>query len=292
MLPAFFLLGLWASIGRWFRAWGFRAQGEVDASRKTIDADPYAMQARWDEVITAHAEKTRQLMEAVATLMSHKLKQDQEMKRVDEQLARKQQVKAGALAMTKQRVAALEAAGSDQAAIKGDLEYQRNAAAYKAASDEAAQLEQRIAQLKADIEGSSGRIQQHKLQLMNMKREHEKYKSEAADSVARVISAKQRAEIDQMFAGLSTDGVGKDVSELRDLVNEAEAQAEISSELAGTSTQVHEEQLISAAREQVANDEFDALIFQASAKDVAPAAADAPVGATPDAPARAKLPEA
>ncbi|MDB4628503.1 hypothetical protein OAF81_01515, partial [bacterium] len=107
-------------------------------------------------------------------------------------------------------------------------------------------------------------ISDHKVQLQQLLREVDKVKSEAADTVADVITAKQENELAETLTGIAQDGTAEELQNLRNMRQELRAEAKITKELAGTDTKAQEAEFLEFARQNQSNTEFDALIGLAS----------------------------
>ena len=109
-----------------------------------------------------------------------------------------------------------------------------------------------------------------------MQRDIEKLKSEAADAVADVITAKEERDLSDMLNGISKDGMAKELQDMRDLRHEMRAEARVSREMAGTDSKAQESQFLEYARSNTATDEFDALLGVAEGTEGAETAASEP----------------
>ena len=103
-----------------------------------------------------------------------------------------------------------------------------------------------------------------------MQRDIEKLKSEAADAVADVITAKEERDLADMITGISKDGMAKELQDMRELRQEVRAEARVSKEMAGTDSKSQEAQFLEFARSHTANDEFDSLLGLAEGAETAP----------------------
>jgi phage shock protein A len=118
--------------------------------------------------------------------------------------------------------------------------------------------------LEQDIGEYRKNISDHKVQLQQLLRDVEKVKSEAADTVADVITSKQEKELAETLAGIAQDGTAEELQGLRDMRQELKAEAKVTRELAGTDTKAQEAEFLEYARQSQSSSEFDALIGLAS----------------------------
>lgn len=265
---------------RWVKALGYLVTGQIDAARKTLDANPYVMQAKYDEVLQQQTARIHQYKQAVAGLIAQQEQKLGVLRNLTTEVEKLERLKAGALAKAKERVAAL--AGQPEEAIRADGDYQKCLTAYNDFSSTLAEKQARINELEADISQYGQRIDEHKVQLQHLVREIEKLKSESKDAVADMIAANQEKEIADALSGIATDSTSKQLEDLRTLRREVKAEARVSKELAGTDNRMQEAEFLEYARKTAVNSEFDSLIGLAASKD-APA--------KPVAAASTKLPE-
>ena len=127
-----------------------------------------------------------------------------------------------------------------------------------------AEKQERISELEQDVEEYRKNISDHKIQLQQLLREVDKVKSEAADTVADVITAKQEKELAETLTGIAQDGTAEELQNLRNMRQELRAEAKITKELAGTDTKAQEAEFLEFARQSQSSSEFDALIGLAS----------------------------
>ena len=168
------------------------------------------------------------------------------------------------MAKAKQTVQQLKDSGKSEDEIHANEDYKRCLTAFKDFSSTLAEKQERITELDQDIGEYRKTISDHKVQLQQLLREVEKVKSEAADTVADVITAKQENELAETLAGIAQDGTAEELQGLRDMRQELKAEAKITKELAGTDTKAQEAEFLEFARQNQSTSEFDALIGLAS----------------------------
>ena len=71
-------------------------------------------------------------------------------------------------------------------------------------------------------------IANHKVNLQQLQRDIEKLKSEAADAVADVITAKEERDLADAVTGISKDGMAKELQNMRELRQKVRAEAHAS----------------------------------------------------------------
>jgi chromosome segregation ATPase len=236
-----------------------------------LDTNPHVVRAKYDEVLREKTRRIQHYKEAVAGLIAQQEKKMAKVKSLTEDVERLERLKAGALAKAKQQVKKLQQAGKSKDDIQQDEEYKKCLSAYNDFVSTLAEKQDHITELENDIAEYTGRIKEHKIQLQSLVREIDKLKSEAADAVADVITAKQEKEIADALSGVAEDGTAKELQDLRDLRQEVKAEARISREIAGTDTRSQEAEFLEYARTSTASDEFDTLVGLAEKTDMAAA---------------------
>ena len=267
---------MFGAIGRWFKAVWYKLTGAMDQARRGLDTDPHVMRAKFDEIIKDKVNQIHTYKQAVATLIAQQEKKMAKVKSLTNEVQKLENLKAGALAMAKQAVAKLQGEGKTNEVVHADPNYKKCLTAYNDFAATLTEKQDHIKDLEGDIGEYDGSIANHKINLQQLQRDIEKLKSEAADAVADVITSKEETELADMINGISKDGMGKELENLRDLRHEMRAEARISREMAGTDTKVQEAEFLEYARSNTATDEFDALLGMAEGTESAETAASEP----------------
>ncbi|HIM68763.1 MAG TPA: hypothetical protein EYM45_09400 [Verrucomicrobia bacterium] len=267
---------MFGAIGRWFKAVWYKLTGAMDQARRGLDTDPHVMRAKFDEIIKDKVNQIHTYKQAVATLIAQQEKKMAKVKSLTNEVQKLENLKAGALAMAKQAVAKLQGEGKTNEVVHADPNYKKCLTAYNDFAATLTEKQDHIKDLEGDIGEYDGSIANHKINLQQLQRDIEKLKSEAADAVADVITSKEETELADMINGISKDGMGKELQNLRDLRHEMRAEARISREMAGTDTKVQEAEFLEYARSNTATDEFDALLGMAEETEGAETAASEP----------------
>jgi uncharacterized coiled-coil protein SlyX len=255
---------MFKAITRWFKAVGYLLTGQIDSARKVIDTNPHVIKAKYDEIVRDKISRIHQYKQAVAGLIAQEEKKIAKVKTLSEDVANLERLKAGALAKAKQTVETLKKSGKTQEQIHADEDYKRCLAAFNDFSSTLAEKQDRITELEQDIADYRKNISDHKVQLQQLLRDVEKVKSEAADTVADVITSKQEKELAETLAGIAQDGTAEELQNLRDMRQELKAEAKVTRELAGTDTKAQEAEFLEYARQSQSTSEFDTLIGLAS----------------------------
>lgn len=270
---------------RWFKAVGYLLTGRIDAARRVIDTNPHVIRAKYDQIVKDKIGQIHTYKQAVAGLIAQQENKMAQVKRLTEDVQQLERLKAGALAKAKQTVDRLTAAGKSKEQIHQDEDYKKCLAAFNDFSATLAEKQDHIGENERDVATYAKSIADHKVQLQQILRDVEKVKSEGADAVADVITAKQERDLADMLSGIAKDGSAEELQRLRQLRQEIRAEARISKEMAGTDTKAQEAEFLDYARKTSASSEFDSLIGLA-------AQADSKAAATPAAPEKnSSLPE-
>jgi hypothetical protein len=262
---------MFGAIGRWIKAVGYLLTGQIDSARRVLDTNPHVVRAKYDAIIREKVSRIQTYKQAVAGLIAQQENKLAAVKNLTEDVGNLERLKAGALAKAKQTVEKLKAAGKSEEEVKANEDYKRCLAAYNDFSSTLAEKQARIAENEADIATYTKNIGDHKVQLQQLLRDVDKIRSEAADAVADVITAKQEKDIADMLSGIAQDGTAKELQDLRQMRQELKAEARISKEMAGTDTKAQEAEFLEYARTSAANTEFDSLIGLGTKTEAAPA---------------------
>ena len=264
------------AIWRYVKSFLYLITGQIDKSRRALDSNPNVMKAKFDDIIKSKVDQIHTYKQAVATLIAQQEKKMAKVKALTQDVRKLENLKAGALAMAKQTVAKLQGEGKTKEEVHADPEYKKCLTAY---NDFAATLTEKQDHIK-DLEGDIGEydvsIANHKINLQQLQRDIEKLKSEAADAVADVITSKEERDLADMLNGISKDGMGKELEDMRNLRHEMRADARVSREMAGTESKVQEAKFLEYARSNTGTDVFDSLLGMAEGTEGAETAASEP----------------
>jgi len=251
---------MFGAIGRWIKAVGYLLTGQIDSARRVLDTNPHVVRAKYDAIIQEKVSRIQTYKQAVAGLIAQQENKMAKVKVLTEEVGNLERLKAGALAKAKQTVEKLKASGKTDEQVKTDEDYKRCLAAYNDFSATLAEKQARITENETDIETYRKNIADHKVQLQQLLRDVDKIRSESADAVADVITAKQEKDIADMLSGIAQDGTAKELQDLRQVRQELKAEARISKEMAGTDTKAQEAEFLEYARSSASNTEFDSLV--------------------------------
>lgn len=257
-------MGVFAAIGRWFKAFGYLLIGKTDQATQARMKNPHAMRAAYDEVVQKDADRVRNYKEAVAGILRVQEGKKHTLTQVTQEITELERMRAGALAKAKARAAAL---GNDKAQLDHDEEYLRCKTAYSDFGSTLAEKQQRVEELERDIAENDASLRKHKIQLQQLLRNLDKVKQEREEAVAEVITAEEQRQAAEMVAGISEDGSAATLQNLRTIRDQAKANAKISSELAGLDAKAEAAEFKQWAAQHANDDEFDALIGVAKQAD-------------------------
>lgn len=260
---------MFKAIGRYFRALGYLVTGRIDAARTALSTSPHVVNATYDQIIEDKKNSIRQYKDAIARLIvQHEAKMNK-IKAETEAVNNLEQLKEGAAAKARTVVEQMKATGATIEQIKAGEDYQKCMLAFQDFKSKVDEKTPRIAELEDEVKEMDSTIAGHKIQLTEMLREIEKLRSEQAEAVAEIITAKEEAELNDMLAGISKDRTSRELADMRQLREEMKAKARVSKELAGTDTKAQEAEFIRYAQQSKTSDEFDALIGLAEGADTA-----------------------
>ena len=265
-----------AAIWRYVKSFLYLITGQIDKSRRVLDSNPNVMKAKFDDIIKSKVDQIHTYKQAVATLIAQQEKKMAKVKSLTEEVQKLENLKAGALAMAKQTVAKLHGEGKTKEEVHADPDYKKCLTAYNDFAATLTEKQDHIKDLENDIGEYDGSIANHKINLQQLQRDIEKLKSEAADAVADVITAKEERDLSDMLNGISKDGMAKELQDMRDLRHEMRAEARVSREMAGTDSKQQEAQFLEYARSNTASDEFDSLLGMAEGTEGAETSASEP----------------
>lgn len=270
-------MGMFDSIGWSIKIWFLEMTGRVDEANKLRMKKPVVIRAVFDEALAAKKTKVQEFMKAIAGLMKNQENKKSEKERLNAEVARHEAVMQGARALALKRTKVLQAAGKTNEEILKDPEVLKHQGAYTDMKSTTATKKARITQLEEGIARLQGQIEQHTISLEALHREVQSIVSEADDAVARQIAATQEKELADYLAGLSTkDSSDAMLNQVRDVVKQSEAEAEVASHLAGTGTAVTEANYLAEAAEAEASSEFAELLGLAEKVETSAKAPDAP----------------
>lgn len=249
---------MFRALSNWIKAIGYLLTGQIDSARRVLDMNPHVVRAKYDAILREKIGRIQQYKQAVAGVIAQQETKINTEKALNEDMDRLERLKAGALAKARQRVDALP--GKTKEEVQKDEEYMKCLAAYNDFSSTAAEKQARIADLEKDLAGYAVRLKEHKIQLLSLARELEQIKSEASETVADMITARQEKEVADALSGISEDGTGADLQRMRQLRQDVKAEARVSKELAGTDAKAQESEFLEYARTSTAGAEFDRLV--------------------------------
>lgn len=275
------ILGLFASIGKYFAAFGYLLTGRLDKARERLDTDPNVIRATMDGVIDGKKKSIGEMMDAVAEIINLQEAKKGQKTGFEAKLAEKQKIQSAAKRMSEERIRKLQGDGKTPEEIRADAEFMKHSTAYSSVSTEVNGLNENIARAAADIATYQTKLDQYKIQLQSMKRDLEKSKEKKSTLVADAITAEQELRLNKMLAGITTDSSASQTeADLEASVGRLKAKARVAGELAGTDTVVADAQYLDYADKSAAASEFDALINGAVvAEDKSKNNAGAPVKA-------------
>lgn len=251
---------MFGALFRWVKAIGYLLTGRLDSARAALDADPHVIRAKYDDIVKAKKQRLDDYKNAVGAVVAQQEKKKSRLEILTKEITELERLKAGALAVARQRVEELQKSSAAPEAIKQDPQYIQYQARYSDFSSTLAEKEKQAQELEADIQEFGKQVATHELALKRLQAEIQQLKGEAADTVADIISAREEKDLHDMIAGISTDSTSKELESLRDLRNKAKADVAVSQRLSGADLELEKAQFLEAAESQVSSSEFDRLV--------------------------------
>ncbi len=267
---------MFRAIANLFRKVGYLLTGKIDDAGSGLSKNPQVIRANFDRIIEEKKARIGQYKDAVARMIAQEENKLARIKDLTSEIERLEQLKDGAAAKAKSVVGWLQGEGKSMEEIKTNPDYQKCLAAYNDFTSSLKEKEGHVAELESDVNDIGSTISHHKVQLQSLLREIDKIKQESSATVADVITAREEQQINDMLAGVSQDRTGRELEELRELRQQAKAGARVSREMAGTDTEVQEEEFLEYATKTASASEFDRLIGLAETADKGPVTTESP----------------
>ena len=262
-------------ITRFFKAIWYSLTGRAHQQADRLMENPEAVRGTFEGIINDKKGRIQQYKQAIGQLMALVEQKKLSLKKLTEEVDDLEKKKAGAIAKAKSTAAELQESGATAEEVKQHAEYTRCVAAFNDFHSTLEEKNARIDELEADIERSQEGIESHKVQIIDLQRELDKIKTEQSETYADMVTTREQEEISDILSGISTDGTSEELTRMREIRERAKARTKIAQELAGTNSRAEEDEFLAAARESVASDEFDSLVFGAQQTDATQESDDA-----------------
>ncbi len=257
------------ALRRYIRAFGYLVTGRIDAARNSLSTSPSAINATYEHIIENKKQSIQQYKDAIARLIVQHETKMSKIRAETEAINKLEQLKEGAAAQARLMVEQMKADGATIEQIRASEAYQKCMLAFQDFKSTIDEKTPRIAELEDDVHEMDAAISGHKVQVTEMLREVERLRSEQAEAVAEIITAKEEAELNDMLAGISKNRTSEELADMRELRIQVKANARVSKELAGTDQKAQEAEFMHYAQTSKTSDEFDALIGLADKTDTA-----------------------
>jgi phage shock protein A len=259
-------------LGRILRNIWYAISGKGNRAADRMATNPDVISGTFDNIVATKRSRINTFREAISKMVAQQETKKEKLKDVSEQVVKYEKLKAGALA-SGQRVA--QKHGGDAEKAKADPEFIKHQAAFR---DFASTLEEKkklVAELEGDIQNQEKDISSYKTQIQSLMRDLEKVAQEKNETIADVISAKERQQVADIMSNLTEDSTSQELQKMREMRTQAKASAQVSQTLSGLDTKTAESEYESMAATAVADDEFSKLMNFKS--EEAPAPAPTPV---------------
>lgn len=248
---------MFSSIGRFFRAIGYLFTGQIDKAYKSLLSKIVVVQATYDNVIQEKKNRVNEYTNAISAMVAEKAKKELRRDELKSEIEYQERLKAGALALAKQVAVQFN---NDAAQLATNADYIRCQGAFRVFSSTIDEKVKSFTGVTKDLTTLETNLIGHKTQIQTLMRDLEKIKTEKGSAVADLISAQEAKKINQLISGISEDKSAKDLEAVRNVVNEAKAQASVASELSGLDVKRAESEFLEYATSSQADDEFNRLI--------------------------------
>jgi len=248
---------MFRAIGKWFKALGYLFTFRINDAVKTLRENPGVMDEEYKEVIRQKQQSASQYIDAVSSLVHMQEDKKHKLQNLTKEITELTELKEGASAMAQELVAKH---GGNSESVHADPEYQECASAFEDFSSTLAEKENRCTELESDVGELQEKIDAHKVNLQQIRRDIDKLKEERHEAVAEVIAAKEETRMNEVLSGIGEDKTADQLRELRETRSKLKAKAKVSGEVAGTDTKVQEAKFKQFARQRSAHTEFDKLI--------------------------------
>ena len=247
---------MFKAIGKFFRTLGYILTGQINKVSVKWGKSQEVVEAKYEAVIEEKRKRLTSYKEAVGGLIANQERKKAKLKDLTEEIQKLDKLRQGALAKANTLATSL----GDPEAVKTNADYLKCKAAYKDFTTTWDEKSKRILDLENDIKGIDGQVASHKVQIEGLMRDLDKVKDEKYETKASIAAAEEKKKIADLFAGISEDKTDQELQELRELRQNADAQARVSSELSGLDAKRSEEEFLAYATDSVVDDEFDKLI--------------------------------
>lgn len=255
-------MGLFRSIGEFFKSLGHQAEGTIDQAAERMQTDAGAIKSKYDDVIREKIKGIKDYRGALANMVHQKDKMLEKAKDLTDDVGKLEDLKAGAAAKVRKMVSTMKGEGKTQTDIEASTEFAEGKEHYARFSEQLAskqaeieELEQRASEIEAKMGG-------HKDQLGAMLKDVEKLREEAAETVAEVAAASEEVEarntLDIATGGSKAD---EELAKLREIRARSNAEAKIAHELAGDSSADElTKEFLEKAEFDASSDDFASLV--------------------------------
>lgn len=245
---------------RYLRALWYMMTGRFSAAANALQSNKYVMEATYDRSIAKSGERFQTVKNAVASLMTIEQTRIQEVKNLNEDIAKLEKIQAGAQVAMQKRIDTLRGQGKSKEEILLDAEFIKHSGNYKDASSTLEEKHKQVSDKEDDLKERQSQIAKYKLELQTMQKTHEKLRQEKIEAVADVAISQQAQQIADVLNGIAEDTTDKDLQSVRQARKDAQAKARITSELSGNDARIAESEYLQLASASNADKQLDTLL--------------------------------
>jgi len=247
---------MFKAIGRFLKTIGYMITGVLSSSTKGINENPNVIRARFDDLIDKKRKSILQVRNAVAGLIRNIERKHSEVKFATEEINKKECLMSGAKAK-----ATKISEGKSREESQKDVDFISCMKAYKDFKSSLQLIMQRKEILQQDVDQTENEAKIYETQLKSLHRELQEFIDERERSVADVVMAKETRIVNEVIAGIANDGASEDLRQLKEIVSQAKAEAQVTSRLAGNDTARQEAEFMEMAEGTETESEFMDAIF-------------------------------
>lgn len=269
---------LFRAIKRFFNGILYVLSGTLIDMSKGMYTSEAGVSASYDEIEHAHLKNIKQMVRGVSTLVAERERRKHQHKELVKDIAMATTQRSGAQTLAKkalEKIKAKLAPGEDlKEKLHADDDYQKASNFYNRLDQKIQDKNEEVDRLEKDLEKIETDIGKIKDTLTDMKDELGEIQKERAGTQADMAYGKATKAAADAISGIATSGASKLRSDMQKLRRETLAEAEVSSELAGTDNAYKE--LEKMAQEAVSNDKLDGLLGLSESVETATTVKDEP----------------
>ena len=232
-----FFGSIFRSIGRVFRVGAGRIENASDAS---LAQSPDAIKATFRMTKDKWIKEYKELEAGVAQIVLIREQRATELEKILEKMEKLEERMEGALAMAMKE--------PDKQEVHGE--------AYARFQKEHAEADARADELRKEVETLSARSEEYKSQLTRFERDIRDLDEQQAQAIADIVSSQSVIRLNDKLKGFSQDRFSKDIQAIDQVRERLKAQAKLSTEMAGVSSEKQDSDYEMAGKSSAGETDF------------------------------------